>query len=103
MASSQPRTLRKRNVRVSYKNTCGSPAPRTSLQGRSNTSIALSTKVKTGSKPVHTGTLLYTVTGDRITQGSVSGVISQLFFSLMNYLVVQWLPRWRKHCNLYNM
>ena len=77
MASSQPCiTLRKHNVRVSYKNTCGYPAPRTSLQGHSNTLIALSTKVKTGSKPVQTGTLLYTVTGTllyTVTGDSVRG------------------------------
>lgn len=64
------RTLRK-NVKKSYKNTCGASAPLTSLLLDPNTTTN-STVPKKAAKPTNTEALLYTISGDRLPLGAVS-------------------------------
>lgn len=112
------RTLRPRNpnVRKSYKNTCGAPAPRASLESLQQddevqpkaTTTKKSTKGKktVKPKPIHDdGKLIYTITGDRLPSGAVSGFASLLFIFPItsNKLVVQWLPRWGRGHYLHNL
>lgn len=80
--------LRARTAQISYKNTCGATAPRSSLlQERSNTTKY--SRGKKAAKITNTESLFYTNTGDRLPSGVVSGVIFFLIISLINYLVVQ--------------
>ena len=87
------RTLRPRNIKKSYKNTCGAPAPRTSLlQEHSNTTTTKSTKGKKAAKPANTETLLYTTSGNRLPLGAVSSIVFPFIYLTINDPVVQQLP-----------
>ena len=85
----QPRTA---NIKKSYKNTCGSPAPRTSLlqlEEHSTTGMIKSTKGKKAPKPNNTDTLVYTITGDRLPVRTVSIIIFPSIYLTSHDLVVQ--------------
>jgi hypothetical protein len=103
MASTSKRdTLRPRNVQKSYKYACGAKAP-LSTRLREHTKTTKTSRGKKAIKLTDTESLFYTTTGARLPSGVVSGVIFLLFISLTNYLVVQWVPRWWRGCNLYNL
>ena len=103
MASTSKRdTLRPRNIQKSYKYACGAEAP-TSTCLREWTKNTKTSRGKKAVKLTNTASLFYTTTGARLPSGVVSGVIFLLFVLLMNYLVVQRMPRWWRGCNLYNL
>ena len=72
------------NVKKSYKNTCGAPAPRTSLHQDHSNTTKNTTMNKKAAKPTNTQTLLYTTSGDRLPLGAVSSLVlfSLFIFSL---------------------
>lgn len=106
MASQRDLRPRTGNIKKSYKNTCGSPAPRTSLFHEPSNIMIKSTK---GKKPVPTtgktasDTLIYTMTGDRLPLGAVSIIIFHYIYLTSHDLVVQCVPWWWWCCNLYNL
>ena len=103
MASTSKRdTLRPRNVQKSYRYACGAEAP-LSTRLRERTKTTKTSRGKKAVKLTNTESLFYTTSGARLPSGVISGVIFLLFISLMNYLVVQWMPRWWRDCNLYNL
>jgi hypothetical protein len=69
------------NVKKSYKNTCGAPAPRTSLLQLEEHSTAKSTEGKKAAQPTNTETLLYTTSGKRLPLGAVSSSIFPSYLS----------------------
>ena len=96
-------TLRTRNVQTSYKFACGAEAPPSDCL-HELTKITKTSRGKKALKLTNTDpSLFYTTTGARLPSGVVSGFIFLLFISLKNYLVVQWMPRWWRGCNLYNL
>lgn len=83
MASIPPpkRSLRPRNVTKSYKNTCGAPAPRTSLRQSSGVAAAKLISPKNLTKPIRTGgDLVYTIKGPKLPLAAVGNI---LFFYLL--------------------
>jgi hypothetical protein len=80
MASAPPpkRILRPRtqNIKKSYKNTCGAPAPRGSLTKRSQPApVVTKPKPKKAPVPVQdSGRLIYTTKGPKLPLGAVSDV-----------------------------
>lgn len=69
------------NVKKSYKNTCGAPAPRTSLLQDHSTTTTNFTMDKKAAKPTNTETLLYTTSGNRLPLGAVSSFIFPFYLS----------------------
>jgi hypothetical protein len=88
MASAPSRRKPRRVPAVSPKNTCGAPAPKTSLKKHSNRPIAKAVNSKIASRSMDIcegGTLAYTVSGPELTPGAVSDVDD---FSLLAKQVV---------------
>ena len=102
MASSKRDTLRPRNVQISYKNACGAEAPPSTLL-RERTETKKTSRGKKALKFTNTESLFYTNTGARLPSGVVSNISFLLFILLINYLVVQWMPRWWQGSHLYNL
>ena len=92
-------TLWPRNVHVSYKYACGAEAA-LSTHFHECTKPTKTSRGKKAIKFTNTESLFYTTSGARLPSGVVSGVIFLLFILLMNYLVVQWMSRWRQGHNL---
>ncbi|KAF8800473.1 hypothetical protein BYT27DRAFT_7117398 [Phlegmacium glaucopus] len=66
------RTFHVRNALVSYKNTCGDSAPRTTIKGQTQVTIGKTPKFKkvAATNDVDTGVLLFKMEGERILPGS---------------------------------
>jgi len=70
-----PKRILRPRVNVSYKNSCGAPAPKTTLTTHSGPAAKRLVNPKKASNPISaSGGLTYTISGPRLSPGDVSDV-----------------------------